>query len=186
VVAFNLEWHHSSSNLRNALNANLPDDIVIREIQEVSADFHPRYDALRRSYQYQLYIAPVRDPLRRLRAWRLARELDEVAICVAAKHLEGTHDFSTFGVPPRGENAVRTVYEVDWQSSPDGQYTFTIVANAFLYRMVRSVVATLVWVGKGHMTEKEFQGILAARQRSLAAPPAPPYGLTLVAVHFTD
>lgn len=184
VVAFTVSWQHPTTDLRNALNAYLPDDIAVREVREVAADFHPRYDALSRRYEYRLYVAPVRDPLLRRRAWRLTEPLNVEDIRQAAACLVGTHDFSTFGSPPQGESALRTVYEATWQAHRGGTYTFTITANAFLYRMVRTITATLVMVGQGDMTAQAFQGILAARQRALAAPPAPPYGLTLTTVYF--
>jgi tRNA pseudouridine38-40 synthase len=186
VIAFDVSWGHATSDLRNALNANLPEDIAILEVREASADFHPRYDALSRCYEYRLYVAPVRDPLLRERAWRLSKPLNIEDIHQAAVCLVGTRDFSTFGSPPHGENAVRTVHQALWRVDPGNSYTFTIIANAFLYRMVRTVTATLVMVGQGDMTVGAFQGILAARQRALAAPPAPPHGLTLTTVCFAD
>ncbi|MBN1427883.1 MAG: tRNA pseudouridine(38-40) synthase TruA [Anaerolineae bacterium] len=185
-IAFGLEWRHSPDDLRNALNANLPADIAALRVREAGHDFHPRYDALSRCYVYRLYVSPVRDPLQRWRAWRLSKPLNVDNIREAAGSLVGTHDFGAFGSPPQGENAVRTVFETIWQQDLDGQHTFTIIANAFLYRMVRTITATLVMVGQGDMTEAAFQGILAARQRALAAAPAPPYGLTLTAVRFAE
>jgi tRNA pseudouridine38-40 synthase len=186
VIAFNMSWRHLSGDLRNALNANLPDDIAVLDISEADADFHPRYDALSRCYEYRIYIAPVRDPLLRRRAWRLPEPLNVEDIHEAAARLVGTHDFSTFGSPPQGENAVRTVYEAAWLVDRKGGHSFTITANAFLYRMVRTITATLVTVGQGDMTVEAFQGILAAHQRALAEPPAPPYGLTLTTIYFGD
>lgn len=186
VIAFNVSWRHPVTDLRNALNANLPDDIAVLDVSEVDADFHPRYDALSRRYDYRLYVAPVRNPLLRRQAWRLSKPLNVEDVRQAAKYLIGTHDFSTFGSPPQGENAVRTVYEAAWWDDPSGNHSFTITANAFLYRMVRTITATLVMVGQGDMTVAAFQGILAARQRALAASPAPPYGLTLTMICFAD
>ncbi|MBN1313256.1 MAG: tRNA pseudouridine(38-40) synthase TruA [Anaerolineae bacterium] len=186
VIAFNLSWRHSPENLRNALNANLPDDIAVLKVRETDPDFHPRYDALFRCYQYRLYVAPVRDPLQRRRAWHLSKPLNVAGICEAVEYLAGPHDFSTFGSPPQGENSVRTVLEAAWRDDFNGNYTFTITADAFLYRMVRTITATLVMVGQGDMTAAAFRGILAARQRALAAAPAPPYGLTLMAVYFAE
>mgnify|MGYP000210642379 CR=1 FL=1 len=186
VIAFDLEWRHSVVDLRNALNANLPDDIAVLAVQEAAPDFHPRYAALKRSYLYRLYVAPVRDPLRRRTAWHLTSEVDVDAMQAAADCLIGTHDFSAFGSPPQGSNAVRTVYEACWKSDGEGQFTFTITANAFLYQMVRHIVGTLVAVGQGRMTGKMFRGILADRARDRVEPPAPPHGLTLVAVHYRE
>jgi tRNA pseudouridine38-40 synthase len=186
VVAFDLDWKHGPSGLRSALNANLPPDIAVREVWVTSDKFHPRFDARSRSYEYRLYVADVRDPFLDRRAWRLASDIDAAAIVEAAGHLLGKQDFIAFGTPPRGENAVRTVSEAVWRDSGDGEYRFYITADAFLYRMVRTITATLVRVGRRQMTADDFRGILAARQRGLAAPPAPACGLTLVAVTYSE
>ncbi len=186
VIAFNLGWRHGPDDLRAALNANLPQDVAALSVEQARADFHPRFDALSRSYVYRLFVAPVRDPLQCLRAWHLTANLDLRAIQLAVEALLGTHDFSTFGVPPVGDNPVRTVYEARWESDPEGQHSFTITANAFLYRMVRSLVGALVEVGQRRMAVGAFRGMLAACDRSLARTLAPPQGLTLVAVHYPE
>ncbi len=186
VIAFDLDWRHGEQALRAALNANLPEDVAVRIVQQARADFHPRYDALSRTYVYRLLVREVRDPLRRRDAWHLTGALDVAQIEAAAAHLLGEHDFSTFGTPPQGENTVRSVGEARWRQGLDGEHTFTITANAFLYRMVRSIVGTLVMVGQGRMTAGTFQGILATCERSLAGPAAPAHGLTLVFVQYED
>jgi tRNA pseudouridine38-40 synthase len=186
VVAFDLDWKHDPGSLRGALNAKLPPDIAVREVWQARHDFHPRYDALSRSYEYRLYVAPVRDPLMERLAWRLSSDIDSAAVEAAAAHLVGKQDFIAFGTPPHGENSVRTVFEARWQVEGGGRHRFTITADAFLYRMVRTTVATLVKVGRRQMTSDDFRGILAARQRGLAAAPAPACGLTLVAVTYSE
>jgi tRNA pseudouridine38-40 synthase len=184
VIAFDLAWGHAPVDLRNALNANLPETIAIRSVNEAAPDFHPRFDALSREYVYEAYVAPVRDPLRREQAWHIRSTLDGAAMGEAAECLVGEHDFSAFGTPPQGDNPVRTVYEARWEEAPADEHRFTITANAFLYHMVRSIVGTLVLVGMGRMTVEAFRGILAARERSLAGAAAPPHGLTLVRVNY--
>lgn len=186
VVAFDLEWAHGAASLGRALNANLPQDIAVRDAWQARDDFHPRFDARSRSYEYRLFVAEVRDPFRDRWAWRLDQEIDQDAVKSAAGHLLGKQDFLAFGTPPRGENSVRTVSAVEWQVAGSGEYRFRITADAFLYRMVRTITATLVRVGTGLMTADDFRGILAARQRGSAAPPAPACGLTLVAVTYSE
>ena len=104
----------------------------------------------------------------------------------AAALLVGEHNFATFGQPPRGENTVRVVYAstlaLDAQDA--GLIQYEITANAFLKRMVRSIVGTLVEVGRGAMTVTEFEAAFRAANRSLAGPSAPPMGLTLVRVDY--
>lgn len=185
VIAFDLDWRHTLEELRAALNVNLPEDIAIQRVEEAHPEFHPRYDAQSRTYLYRLYIAEVRDPLRRLRAWHLTSPLDVAAMREAAGSLIGTHDFSTFGTPPQGDNPVRTVMAAEWEPAGSEMH-FTITANAFLYRMVRRIVGTLVAAGQGRVTAEAFRGILAARDSTQAAPPAPAHGLTLIAVSYPE
>lgn len=185
VIAFDLDWHHGVQALRSALNANLPPDVAIVAVQETHDGFHPRYDAVSRTYAYRITVAAVRDPLRRLRAWHQPGPLVVDAMQHAAHTLLGTHDFSAFGTPPKGDNSVRTVYSAHWDVA-EGGLRFTIQADAFLYRMVRRIVGTLVLVGQGRMTVEEFRQILASRDPARAAAPAPPQGLVLVAVHYED
>lgn len=183
VIAFDLDWRHSPENLQSALNVNLRNDIAVVEVTESAANFHPRYDAISRTYQYRLYVTKVADPLRRLYTWQMPYPLEVAAMREAAICLLGTHDFSSFGSPPQGDNSVRTVFRADWQTAAN-EYYLTVTANAFLFRMVRRIVGTLVMVGQGRMTPAEFRDILAARDRRLASPPAPPQGLTLTAVDY--
>lgn len=191
VIACDVSWRHSPADLRNALNATLPADVAVWHLDEAQPDFHPRYDALSRTYVYRLWQAAQRDPLQRLSTWYVRQPLDVAAISAALQHLPGQHDFATFGSPPQGENTRRTVFRAEWQAQADPArqgttHTFTIEANAFLYRMVRSLVGTLHKVGIGQLSPGKFRETLAAAERSRSGPAAPPYGLTLVAVKYDE
>jgi len=186
VIAFDCDWRHTPRDLQNALNAALPEDIAFRACCEAAPDFHPRFDALRCSYEYRLYVSPVRDPLARRYAWHRIGALDAEAVHQAVNYLVGEHDFSTFGSPPQGDNPVRMVYSADWIVRQGDRYSFTITATAFLYRMVRSIVGTLVQVGQGRMTAQAFGEVLASCDRSQSGPVAPAHGLTLTAVEYAD
>ena len=111
--------------------------------------------------------------------------LDMGQMAQASRCLLGTHDFKTFGRPPQGENTVRTVYRADWQEQQP-VLTFDIKANAFLYRMVRSVVGTLVLVGSRQITVQEFETILQTRDRSQIKQVAPAHGLSLTSVDYPE
>lgn len=185
VIAWDVEWRHSADDLLRALNANLPRDIALQTIAEARAEFHPRFDAQSRTYQYQIYNAPVRHPLYERTAWHIGRPLDLAAMQAAARHLIGEHDFAAFGQPPQGSNTVRVVRRATWER--DGaRYTFTIEANAFLQRMVRSIVGTMVEVGGGALSPDAFTDILAAADRGRAGATAPPQGLCLVSVQYGE
>jgi tRNA pseudouridine38-40 synthase len=101
----------------------------------------------------------------------------------ASQCLVGTHDFAAFGRPPQGENTVRTVVRAEWQKQST-HLTFDIEANAFLYRMVRSIVGTLVLVGLGQLSLKEFEMILHDQDRSKIKKVAPAQGLCLMRVDY--
>ena len=183
VVAFDLEWQHPYEKLQKALNSRLASDIAIVHVKQVSDDFDPRRHAVSRTYQYRLYQAEVRDPLRLNLAWHVTSLVGGSGMNAAAGSIVGKHDFISFGLPPSGTNTVRTVTTAGWDfDGPDAK--FTITADAFLFRMVRTLVGTMVKIGQEKMTVEEFQAILAARKRGLAAAPAPACGLTLTAVNY--
>jgi len=183
VISFEIDWKHGVTSLQRALNANLAPDIAVVEVGETESNFHPRFDAIRRAYRYHVYNAAVRSPLRRLGSWYVRKPLDIDRMNDAAKLLVGKHDFATFGSPPQGDNTTREVYVAQWRKQA-GLFVFYIEANAFLYRMVRTVVGTLKLVGEGSWTIDEFAAALSARDRSRAAAVAPACGLYLEGVTY--
>jgi len=183
VIGFRLRWRHSLADLQRALNARLPPDIVIRELARAPEDFHPRFSARSRVYRYTVLNQPRRSPLARRFAHHVAEPLNLSAMNEAAALLLGRHDFATFGNPPQGENTVREVLEAAW--TREGNYCyFHIEANAFLHRMVRTLVSAMLLVGQGQMRGEDFAALLAARDRSLAPPPVPACGLCLLEVKY--
>ena len=183
VIAFNATWKHSPEELQRALNATLPNDIVISDLKIVDQSFHPRFSALSRSYCYTILNQPWVSVLQRRYAYHVKKKLDVVAISEASQFLIGSHDFASFGKPPQGENTVRQVTQAEWFT--DGTWlTFEITANAFLYRMVRTLVGTLIQVGLGRLGVDEIKDILEARDLTRSAPPAPAHGLCLVRVTY--
>jgi tRNA pseudouridine38-40 synthase len=185
VISFDTDWRHGAEALEKALNANLPDDIAVRELTEADADFHPRFDARRRAYKYYIYNAAVRSPIHRQSSWHVKRPLAVQNMHQTAQALLGEHDFATFGQPPQGENTVREVTAVSCQNEGD-MVTIFIEANAFLQRMVRSIVGSLKWVGEGKWTSEEFVAAFQTCDRSRCGTVAPPQGLFLVAVSYEE
>lgn len=183
VISFEIAWDHGVEILQRALNALLPADIVIKEISLVQPEFHPRYHAQRRAYCYQIYNQPVRSPHRHWYSWHVPHPLDSVSMNQAAHYLVGTHDFATFGRPPKGTNTVRQVFQAEWSYQSDW-FRFHIEADAFLYRMVRSIVGSLKLVGEGSWTVAEFLLAFQARDRSYVQVVAPPQGLFLLSVTY--
>jgi tRNA pseudouridine38-40 synthase len=186
VIAFEATWRHSLEDLRRALDATLPSDVAVVRMGEVAGEFHPRYSAQSRVYRYKIWNQTRRSPLHRRTAWHVQQRLDLDRMTEASRCLLGTHDFGAFGRPPgrlEDGNTVRTVLCAEWQKQ-DPVLTFDIEANAFLYRMVRSLVGTLVRVGRGDLSPDVFRWILEARSRSEIKLVAPPQGLCLVQVKY--
>ena len=185
VITFSLAWKHGSEDLKKALNANLPEDIAILQLRQVPSSFHPRFDAQRRAYEYTIYNAPMRHPLKRHLSWHVRQTLDETEMNQAAQSLLGIHDFATFGQPPQGNNSVRELFMAEWIRSGN-ELTFRIEANAFLFRMVRSIVGSLKLVGEGTWTVEEFVQAFKAKSRAACGPVAPPQGLQLVSIMYEN
>jgi len=184
VISFAADWQHGRHDLQNALNANLPEDIVILQLKQVPASFHPRFDARRRAYRYLIFNADQhRSPTRRLTSWHVRRPLDITRMNEAAQLLIGQHDFATFGRPPQADNSNRTIFVAEWQQQGI-ELQFTVEANAFLQRMVRSLVGSLKLVGEGTWSVAHFGAAFAARDRARAGKTAPPQGLTLISVTY--
>jgi tRNA pseudouridine38-40 synthase len=185
VIAFDAAWQHSIADLHRGMNALLPDQIAVLELDQVDRRFHPRFDALRRSYRYTVYRAPVRHPMYDRYSLHVARDLDIDAMVAATRHLVGRHDFKAFGSPPQGNNSVRTVLRAGW--TLDQQWLiFDIEADAFLYRMVRMLVGTLLRVGYGALLPEVFKEILDTRDRQKAGPAIAAKGLCLTSVTYAD
>jgi tRNA pseudouridine38-40 synthase len=186
VIAFDLEWKHPIEALERALNARLPSDIAVSRVEETSADFHPRYDARFRTYEYTIFCEPHRDPLRERYAWRIWPPVDTDLLHKAAALLPGTHDFSALGTPPprKGGSTKRTIYQAQWHTQASGM-RFEITANAFLYHMVRRLVFLNVMVGTGKISLEDLKEGLQAVQPQIPGL-APPHGLVLKKVRFKD
>jgi len=183
VAAFDLDWKYEPEVLGRALNASLPKDLAVRDVKVAAPEFHPRYDALARTYQYTIFCQPQRDPLRERYAWRVWPAAEPQLLEAAAQLLMGTHDFAAFGTPPRAEGStVRHVFSASWQPQAGG-LQFEITANAFLYHMVRRCVYLTVLVGQQRL---DLERLAQAVQSAQPQPPglAPAQGLVLTKVLY--
>lgn len=189
VIAFDLEWLHSPGDLLGALNANLPTDIAAQSVVQVEDGFHPRYDATARLYRYRLYCRSVRDPLQERYAWRVSSNVDIELLHSAAEQLVGTHDFADFGTPPRiGGSTIRTVNQANWRQESslqgDENIVFEIMADAFLYRMVRRLVYFQVQIGQGIVEVSQLTERLILPSGKIIQGLAPAKGLSLFHVEY--
>ena len=185
VISFTIEWRHGEGALQRAMNANLPEDIAVKCLEETAETFHPRFDARRRGYLYHVYNRPVRSPIHRNRSWHIARQLDLGEMNKAAACLIGQKDFATFGLPPQGDSTMREVFKAQWQEE-EPFLVFHIEANAFLFRMVRSLVGSLVAVGTDAWSVDGFYKAFQERNRNRSAAAAPPQGLFLASIAYED
>ena len=183
VIAFDVNWRHGLVDLQRALNATLPADIAVLELEQVTDTFHPRYDAVSRSYQYSIHNTPVRNPLAIRYALHVPQVLDIGALRRALAYAMGTHDFAAFGQPTVGESTVRSLYRAE-VIAVGPTITIVLQANGFLYRMVRRLVGTLIPVGQGEQTEADFARILESADPQQAGPAVAPNGLCLTHVSY--
>jgi tRNA pseudouridine38-40 synthase len=171
--------------LQRALNANLPVDIRVRRVQEVDARFHARFSAKGKEYHYQIDCGAVADPFLRTYAWHHPRPLDVAAMRRAVRLLKGRHDFAALSANPMRpvETTVRTVTSM-LLTRRGNLLTISVMADGFLYKMVRSIVGALVKVGEGRMTVEELQKLLKTKKRSALVETAPAHGLFLWRVFY--
>lgn len=188
VASFRTNSRLSAEVLQRALNAELPEDIAVLQAVETAECFHALRDAVRKRYRYVLHDGPVPDIFQRRYCWHYYGRLDVEAMRRAAQPLLGTHDFSSFETSgAERRTSIRTVYDLDLRrhESPTNQViTFEIEANGFLYNMVRAIVGSLVEVGRKAREEAWVADVLAATDRRMAGPTAPPQGLFLLWVEY--
>jgi tRNA pseudouridine38-40 synthase len=185
VAHFKMQSQMDLSLMQRALNNLLPRDIVIQKIGEVEESFHARKHAKRKIYEYRILNRSLRSAFYRGYVWHIPQKLNLTQMKKATQSLIGEHDFSAFRtVGSSTRTTVRNVIHAEWKRGHDGLIRFEIEANGFLKQMVRSIVGTLVDVGKGKINVEEFQKILKSRDRKKAGPTAPAQGLFLKEVKY--
>jgi tRNA pseudouridine38-40 synthase len=184
VVSFAVETDLSPSLISYKTTAVLPKDLALRRCVAVPVSFDARRDARTRGYEYRIVSDEIRSPLNRSRANYVARTLDLETLQEAARLIRGTHDFRAF-TPSKTYHLrfERTIMESRWEQSGD-LLTYHIVANSFLYGMVRTLVGTMLEVVSGKRDLTDFERLLSGGKRSEAGPAVPSRGLTLVSVEY--
>jgi tRNA pseudouridine38-40 synthase len=183
--------------LARALNRQLAPSVVVLDAAEVPDEFDARRSATGRTYRYLVWNAPAPDPLLDPMVWHIRDQLDLRAMGAASDVLLGRHDFRSFcrRTPGRGpdEPIVRRVRRTRWSLvdgpqmadiGPGRLLRFEIEADSFCHQMVRSMVGSLVEVGRGRATAATLMDRLRASNRHRAADPAPPQGLCLISVEY--
>ncbi len=184
VVSCDVAGPVDPDRLLRGLNGLLPLDVAVRRVQIAPAGFDARNDAVSRAYEYRV-LPGLRSPVRRRRVLHVSHPLDLPRLHDATAAIVGQHDFRAF-TPVQTKHVFfeRTILRAAWETRGD-ELVFTIAANAFLRHMVRSLVGSLLWVGRGHWEPQQFLQLLSGAQRPQAGPTAPAHPLTLVAVDYS-
>ncbi|UCH78318.1 MAG: tRNA pseudouridine(38-40) synthase TruA [Candidatus Coatesbacteria bacterium] len=182
VAHFETTSEMAPEAFERALNSLLPDDIRVTAAEEVPAEFHARYSARSRTYRYAITFTD--SVFTRRHAYYLPGPLEAEAMRAAAAPLVGEHDFAAFGnASDDVDTTVREITAFRLEETLDG-LEFYITANAFLYKMVRNIVAALLRVGSGEVAPEEVERLLAAKDRAALGPPVPARGLTLLRIEY--
>jgi tRNA pseudouridine38-40 synthase len=187
VVSFDVSCSIPAAGLARALATRLPDDVWVVQAHAARPGFNARRSARRRWYRYAVWNARSAPPM----AWQgrclvHPNRLDLAAMRRASRGLVGRLDAASFATQhPRGRSTRRTILAADWLQPPGSPLIlFEICADAFLRGMVRALVGSLLWVGRGRWTPDDFLSAVAARNRRAGGPTAPAHGLTLHRIDY--
>lgn len=190
VAAVSLENPIPLDNFRRAVNRLLPYSIRIRDVQEASLDFHPRFDARRKNYEYRIYREEVCSPFERRFVYHHPYPLNESAMFEAAPLLEGEHDFTAFAASDDKDRAAtvrertRTIFRSAF-SRQESMLVYHVTGSGFLKHMVRNIVGVLLEIGKGNLTLADLLARLQPRSSIKPGPAVPASGLFLVSVEYS-
>ncbi|CAB4341230.1 unannotated protein [freshwater metagenome] len=181
----------SPARLARAINQQSVPAIVVRDAELAAADFDARFSAVTRSYRYTIVNRPVPDPFLAATSWWVPQDLDLHSLQLGCDALYGLHNFSSFCRRPKPNpvtgfepSLMRRVHDASWHEVGDGILRFDITASSYCHQMVRSIVGTLIEMGRGTRRPGEMAGIIRAQDRSVAGGVAPPQGLCLWEVGY--
>lgn len=189
IVNFFLEKPHADfQKFQFQLNSLLPKDIRVLAIECAPPHFHPTLDVEEKTYRYCITAAPFQMPHERHYAWHVYYPLDFSLMQKAAPFFEGTHDFKGFTNRKPDElysDTSRTIQKINMEQQGNA-ITFTITGNHFLYKMVRNIVGTLVFIGCKKLPVNVINEVLMHRKRTFAGITAPAHGLTLINIKYRE
>jgi tRNA pseudouridine38-40 synthase len=182
VVNFFTEVKVALEKLHKSLNSLLPNDISVLKIEEAPEAFHPTLESQGKEYHYSICLGATQLPFYRNFSWHFIYPINIEEMKKAALHLKGQHDFSAF-TNERQENNMREIFDIIIESF-DSRLKIRVSGNNFLYKMVRNIVGTLLYVGCGKLSAQEIPVILKSKDRTLAGVTAPALGLVLKEVFY--
>lgn len=173
-----------SKRLPIALNCFLPDDIAVIAAEDVGEDFHPRYSAKKKTYEYKILNDTYRNPVLRNYSEFIYEKLDIIKMQEAAYSFLGTHDFKAFCATGSSvKTSVRTIFDISVYKS-DKFIIMNITGDGFLYNMIRIIAGTLIYVGLGKIDSKSIPDIINSKNRQCAGKTAGAQGLTLLNIEY--
>lgn len=183
-VSFDSDMNIAPSSVIASLNGFLPKDIVVKNCENVSLDFHPRYSVKSKEYLYVVNNADIRDAFNANYSYYYHKKIDADYLDKEAKAFIGTHDYKGFCSVKSGvEDTVRNVYSFDVWRDGDMVY-FKVSADGFLYNMVRIMIGTLLFINDGKIKKGELADVISSCDRKRAGKTAPPQGLYLNKVNY--
>jgi tRNA pseudouridine38-40 synthase len=187
VASVAIENRIPTDNFRRAVNRLLPTTIRISNVREVPLDFHPRFNAARKTYEFRIYREEVCSPFVRRFVYHHPYPLNEKAMIQAAPLLEGEYDFTAFAAAddryPEGQTNVRTVFRSQMERQGE-LLTYRVTGSGFLKHMVRNIMGVLLEVGKGNLNDDDVRARLQPQCGINPGPRVPPSGLILVSVEY--
>lgn len=188
VIHFDLPSARDEEKLRFALDTQTPEDIDVISVEEVTEDFHARYNPHSKTYEFLVDIGRPKNPMMRHYATHYPYPLEIPLMEQAIKALEGTHDFTGFTASGTSvENKVRTITTASLTFDAQRNFlVFTFSGNGFLYKQIRNMVGTLLKIGNKRMPVNQIERILEEKNRQLAGPTAAPNGLYLKEIIYEE
>lgn len=185
VASFVTSSSRSAADITKGGNCLLSSRVAILGAQVMDDDFHARFSARGKTYEYDFSISPTRRPLLEGRAWWIGPELDWEAVGAALPHLVGEMDFAAFqSVGSEVESSVREIREAALSQPDPDLVRLTFSGSGFLRHQVRTMAGTLAEIGRGRLKAASLPEIINSRDRAQAGPTAPPYGLYLARVYY--
>jgi tRNA pseudouridine38-40 synthase len=184
VASFRSDRDMTTNEWTRGLNALLPDDISVRQTELASDDFHARYSAQAKLYEYRIFNRRTRSAFERRRAWHCWGDVSVESMQEGAQFLIGGHDFSAFEGPQSDtDKKICMLRRLDVSRTND-LILLHAEGDRFLKQMVRAIVGTLMEVGQGKRVPESMKSILESKDRRVAGYTAPAYGLYLVRVDY--
>lgn len=184
IANFHTKCHFSINTMLDYLYEYLPEDIVVKSLEDVEERFHARYNVKSKTYVYRINTNKFRNVFTRKYSYHLAEKLNLSDMKQASEVLIGTHDFQSFtNLKSKDKSTIRTINSINIVEK-EGLLEIEVNGNGFLWNMVRIIVGTLIEVGNGHLKPNDVEKILNEKKRWEAGPLAQPKGLFLRDVQY--